>query len=73
MRVALERFRDAFLEEGSSEQDPAGPGGIHSEGEWVRGDSPDGVPRIPGEVQIRYWDGFKRRSMASVVGVGKEV
>ena len=33
MRVALERSRDAFLEEVASEQKPAGPEGVHSEGE----------------------------------------
>ena len=33
MRVALERFRDVFLEEAASEQEPAGPEGVHSEGE----------------------------------------
>ena len=50
MRVAHERFRDAFLEEAASEQEPAGLGGVHSEGEWVRGDCPGGVPRLPWEV-----------------------
>lgn len=38
----------------------------------MRGDCPGGVPRLPQEVYIGYWDGSKRRNMAAVLGMGKE-